>query len=105
MNRRAAHDGSCAARSGGGLRHSPRALRNWLVYSSGDVLEMELQVGDAYVSVQGVSRSNDQKCSPARPLLTAYDVSVFTSAVVKVSLVLSFRPIIGVTAILPAGIP
>ena len=52
-----------------------------------------------------MSRSNDQKCSPARPLLVAYDVSVSTSAVVKVSLVLSFRPIIGVTAILLAGIP
>ena len=35
--------------------------------------ETELQVGDAYVWAegQGVSRSSDQKCSPARPLLLA----------------------------------
>ena len=78
---------------------------NCLVYCSGEVLVSESQVGDAYVSEQGVSRSSDQKCSPARLLLTAYDVSVFTSVVVKVSLVLSFMPIIGVTAILLAGIP
>ena len=75
------------------------------MYSSGVVLETELQVGDAYVSAQGVSRSSDQKCSPARPLSTAYAVRASTSARVKVSLVVSFMPIIGVTAILLAGIP
>ena len=55
------------------LRQSPRSLRNLLVYSSADVPETELQVGDAYVVVvaQGVSRSSDQKCSPARPLPAA----------------------------------
>jgi hypothetical protein len=57
------------------------------------VPETELQVGDAYVV--GVSRSSDQKCSPARPLPTAYFVSVSTSAGVKVSLEVSFTPIIG----------
>src|SRR5580704_18773222 len=62
------------------IRQSPRSLRNLLVYSSGVVPETELQVGDAYESEQGVSRSSDQKCSPARPLPAAYDVSVFTSA-------------------------
>ena len=77
------------------------------MYCSAVVPETELQVGDAYVWVvaQGVSRSSDQKCRPARPLPAAYVVSVSTSAGVKVSLELSFRPIIGVTAILLAGIP
>jgi hypothetical protein len=42
------------------LRQSPRSLRNALAYCSGVVLETELQVGDAYVSEQGVSRSSDQ---------------------------------------------
>ncbi len=53
------------------LRQIPRSLRNLSVYSSAVVPETELQVGDAYVVVvaQGVSRSSDQKCSPARPLL------------------------------------
>jgi AcrR family transcriptional regulator len=51
------------------LRQSPRSVRNRLVYSSGVVLETELQVGDAKSSEQGVSRSKDQKCTPARPLL------------------------------------
>ena len=32
-----------------GFRQSPRSLRNLLVYCSGVVLEIELQVGDAYV--------------------------------------------------------
>jgi hypothetical protein len=53
------------------VRQSPRSVRNRLVYSSGVVLETELQVGDAKPSEQGVSRSKDQKCSPARPLLRA----------------------------------
>ena len=55
------------------LRQIPRSLRNLSVYSSAVVPVTELQVGDAYVVVvaQGVSRSSDQKCSPARPLLRA----------------------------------
>jgi hypothetical protein len=64
------------------------------VYSSAVVPETESQVGDANESAQGVSRSSDHKCSPARPLPTMYAVSVSTSAVAKVSLVVSFMPII-----------
>ena len=70
---RAVTDQPTVYRSAWDLGQSPRSLRNLLVYSSADVPETELQVGDAYVVVvaQGVSRSSDQKCSPARPLLTA----------------------------------
>jgi hypothetical protein len=55
------------------FRYFPRSLRNLLLNSSGVVPESELQVGDAYVVVvaQGVSRSSDHRCSPARPLLAA----------------------------------
>jgi hypothetical protein len=49
----------------------PGSVRNLSVYSSGVVLETELQVGDAYVSVQACPGLVSQKCSPARPLLTA----------------------------------
>lgn len=51
----------------------PRSFRNSLVYSRAVLPLTELQVEDAELLApgHGVSRSSDQKCKPAKPLLTA----------------------------------
>src|SRR6187402_52299 len=49
----------------------PRSLRKRFVYCSAVVLGTELQVGEADPPAHGVSRSSDQKCTPASLLVEA----------------------------------